>query len=168
MAHLLRNAEGLAAALQGVVAGEQVPMYPSQERRDGDIDELAAAVDRAELRDRLLSSTTELADALAAVPADAWGTSIERVAGGRTFPATAVPGMRLREVEIHHADLGAGYTPADWPDGVAVRVVDAMRRPRARRSAVPGARRATVAGAPGPSATAGPRCPAPRPTSPGG
>ena len=126
VAHLLRNAEGLAASLHGVVAGEQVPMYPSQERRDGDIEELAAAGDRAELRDRLLASTTELTDALAAVPADAWGTSIERVPGGRTFPAGAVPGMRLREIELHHADLGAGYSPGDWQDGVAVRVLDAM------------------------------------------
>ena len=23
---------------------------------------------------------------------------------------------RWREIEVHHADLGLGYTPADWPD----------------------------------------------------
>ena len=126
VAHLLLNAEGLAAALHGLLAGEQVPMYPSQERRDGDIDELAAGGGPAELRDRLLASTTDLADAIGAVPGDTWGATIERVPGGRTFPAGAVPGMRLRELEIHHADLGAGYSPADWLDGVAVRVLDAM------------------------------------------
>lgn len=133
VAHLLLNAEALAASLQGVVAGERVPMYPAQERRDGDIDDLAAADDHAELRGRLLASTTVLADAIAAVPPDAWGTGIERVPGGRTFPAAAVPGMRLREVEIHHADLGAGYSPADWLEGVAVRVLDAMTDPATGR-----------------------------------
>ncbi len=126
VAHLLLNAEGLAAALRGLVAGEAVPMYPSQERRDGDIEDLVAAGDPAELRHRLLASTTDLADAIAAVPHDSWAASVERVPGGRTFPAGAVPGMRLREVEIHHADLGPGYSPADWLDGVAVRVLDAM------------------------------------------
>jgi maleylpyruvate isomerase len=127
VAHLLLNAEGLAASLRGLAAGEAVPMYPSQERRDGDIEELAAAGDPAGLRHRLLASTTELADAIAAVPPDAWETRVERVPGGpRTFAAGEVPGMRLRELEIHHADLGAGYSPADWPDGVAVRVLDAM------------------------------------------
>jgi maleylpyruvate isomerase len=127
VAHLVLNAEGLAGCLGGVAAGEAVPMYPSQARRDGDIEELAAAGDRAELRDRLLASTTDLADAVAAVPQGAWGASVERVPGGpRTFAAGDVPGMRLRELEIHHADLGAGYSPADWLDGVAVRVLDAM------------------------------------------
>ena len=28
----------------------------------------------------------------------------------------AIPGMRHREVDIHHADLDAGYGPADWPE----------------------------------------------------
>jgi len=26
---------------------------------------------------------------------------------------------RLVEVELHHADLGSGYTPADWPASFA-------------------------------------------------
>jgi maleylpyruvate isomerase len=31
------------------------------------------------------------------------------------FPASGVLTRRLVEVELHHADLGSGYTPADWP-----------------------------------------------------
>jgi maleylpyruvate isomerase len=27
--------------------------------------------------------------------------------------------MRLREVEIHHADLDLGYSPTDWPEEFA-------------------------------------------------
>jgi maleylpyruvate isomerase len=113
VAHLTLNAEGLAGALTGLIQGEPTPMYRSQDSRDDDIDKLAAA-EPSELRDRLLAATTGFADAVAAVPDDAWGTPIERVPGGPTFRAGAVPGMRLREVEIHHADLDAGYSHADW------------------------------------------------------
>lgn len=133
VAHLTLNAEGLAAALGGVVAGGgAVPMYASQEARDADIEELAAA-GPGTLRPRLMAASTDFADALGAVPADRWSTRIERTRGsGTTFPAGAVPGMRHREVEIHHADLGLGYTRTDWAPGFAARVVEAMaRRPRA-------------------------------------
>jgi maleylpyruvate isomerase len=125
VAHLTLNAEGLAAALTGLVGGEAVPMYASQDARDADIAELSGAEPGA-LRSRLLGATTDFADAVAAVPEDAWGTPIERVPGGRTFKAGAVPGMRLREVEIHHADLDAGYGRSDWPLPFAVLLLDAM------------------------------------------
>ncbi len=62
VAHLALNAEGLAGALRGVLAGQAVPMYSSQERRDADIEELAQA-EPAELRERLLAGVTGLADA---------------------------------------------------------------------------------------------------------
>lgn len=125
VAHLALNAEALAAVLSGVVRGEAVPMYASQESRDADIEELAAA-EPLLLRERLLRSTTLVADALAAVPADRWSTRFERTPGGPTFSAYAVPGMRLREVEIHHADLGLGFTRAGWPASFAARLLDAM------------------------------------------
>lgn len=125
LAHLALNAEGLAAALGGIVEGRPVPMYVSQEARDGDIEELATK-DPAAVRARLLGACTDLADAMAAIPDDAWSATIERVPGGRTFPADAVPGMRLREVEIHHADLGAGYDRSSWPAAFSVLLLDAM------------------------------------------
>jgi len=127
VAHLTLNAEGLAGALTGLVQDEPTPMYRSQEARDEDIDLLAAA-EPSELRDRLLGATTGFADAMAAVPEDAWGTEIERVPGGPTFRAGAVPGMRLRELEIHHADLDAGYTRADWTPAFATLLLDSMAK----------------------------------------
>jgi len=127
VAHLTLNAEGLAGALTGLVQGEPTPMYRSQEARDEDIDKLAAA-ELPELRARLLAATTEFGDAMAAVPEGAWGTEIERVPGGSTFRAGAVPGMRLREVEIHHADLDAGYTRADWSLEFATLLLDSMAK----------------------------------------
>ncbi len=42
--------------------------------------------------------------------------TFDRVTGGPALPIAEVPFMRWREVEIHHADLDAGYGPADWPE----------------------------------------------------
>lgn len=114
VAHLALNAEGLAGALTGIVQDEAVPMYTSQEDRDRDIEDLAGAVP-AELRERLLAGCTLYADAWTALPDDAGGTRFERITGGPTIPAGATLGMRMREVEIHHADLDAGYSHSDWP-----------------------------------------------------
>ena len=123
VAHLTLNAEGLAGALEGVHEGRHVPMYASQEARDGDITKLGAA-SPSELRDRFLASTTvigEWVDELADNLAD---HVIERTPGGRSFPAGAVGTMRTREVEIHHADLGLDYTAADWPTDFVVLLMD--------------------------------------------
>lgn len=125
LAHLALNAEGLAGALGGIVEAHRVPMYASQEARDADIEELAGK-DPVAIRARLLGACTDLADAMAAIPDDAWDTTVERVPGGRSFRAAAVPGMRLREVEIHHADLDAGYDRGSWPPAFSVLLLDAM------------------------------------------
>ncbi len=113
VAHLALNAEGLAGALTGIVQDEPTPMYSSQEDRDSDIEDLATS-DPAELRERLLAGCTLYADAWTALPDDSGGATFERTAGGPTIPAGATLGMRLREVEIHHADLDTGYSRADW------------------------------------------------------
>jgi len=133
VAHLALNAEGLARALRGLVADddedadvdEPRSMYDSDEKRDSDIVELAAA-DPSEIRERLLGGATLLNEAIEALPADRWDDRVERTPGGRQFRADAVPGMRLRELEIHHVDLGAGYTTGDWSLEFAEHLLDAM------------------------------------------
>ncbi len=125
VAHLTLNAEGLAGALGGIGAGEPATMYTSDAARDSDIEELAGA-SPTELRDRLLASVTAFAEALAAVPADDWSTVVERTPGGRTFVAADVASMRLREVEIHHADLASTYTSADWTAAFSVLLIESM------------------------------------------
>lgn len=127
VAHLTLNAEGLDAALTGLVQGKRVPMYASQEARHDDIEQLGG-VDPSRLRTRFLASVTGFADAVSAVPQDEWSTTIERVPGGRTFSAHAIPGARLREIEVHHADLALAYTQANWPPGFAPRLVNAMAK----------------------------------------
>jgi maleylpyruvate isomerase len=124
IAHLALNAEGLAAALEGVREQRAVPMYASPEARDGDIEELSGA-DPAVMRDRLLASTSAIHDAVEELPDELYAARIERTPGSdRRFTAGRVAEMRLREVEIHHADLDLAYTWAEWPSDFTVLLLD--------------------------------------------
>jgi maleylpyruvate isomerase len=123
VAHLILNAEGLAGALMGVSHGRPVPMYASSQSRDVDIEELSTATPTT-LRTRLLGATTEFVIAVNGVDDDSWELEIERTPGGPGFPADAVTGMREREVEIHHADLGLDVTREDWPPAFCARLLD--------------------------------------------
>ncbi len=125
VAHLALNGEALRDVLQGVVERHPVPMYESQEKRDSDIEELAAA-EPSDLRERLLAVLTTFQDAMLALPESAWDGRFERTPGGQELPLRALPLMRVREIEIHHADLGSGYTPDQWPTRFAEVVVDGM------------------------------------------
>ncbi|CAM3560370.1 maleylpyruvate isomerase family mycothiol-dependent enzyme [Nocardioides marinus] len=125
VAHLTLNAEGLAGSLEGLRQGRGVPMYPSAEARDHDIEELSGAAVPV-VRDRLLGSVSRFADAVAAMDDQEWSRRIDRVPGGPTFRAAAVPAMRWREVEIHHVDLAVGYGHQDWPHAFAEATVDSM------------------------------------------
>lgn len=127
VAHLALNAEGMTAVLNGLASGDEVPMYASDECRDADIAELAAA-EPAELRARLLAATTDLADALRRVPEQAWQGTVHRTPGGTTYPAAQLPTKRLTEVEVHHVDLDAGYDRAMWSTDFAAGLVGGMSR----------------------------------------
>ncbi len=131
VAHLALNAEGLARALRGVVADEADDeprtMYDSDESRDSEIVELAAEPP-SRIRDRFLAGITIFHDAVTAMPEPDWDGRVERTPGGRSMSTSSVPGMRLREVEIHHADLDAGYAPSDWSREFAEHLVDSMAK----------------------------------------
>jgi maleylpyruvate isomerase len=133
VAHLTLNAEGMANILRGLVADpedepRQAPtMYASDEQRADDIADLASAAPGV-IRDRLLAAMTALQDSIQALPGDEWDTRVERTPGGRTMQAASLPGMRWRELEIHHVDLDAGYTRADWTIDFAEHLLDAMAK----------------------------------------
>lgn len=133
VAHLALNAEGLSRALTGLAQGEQVPVYDSDEGRDRDIDELAGG-DPAALRDRLLAATTAFVAAVDLLSSPADGARVLRTPGGPTWPAPTTIGKRHREVEIHHADLDAGYGRDDWPTTFVEELVTQFTA-RLRRSA---------------------------------
>lgn len=123
VAHLALNAEGLTGALRGVTNGEPVPMYASDEARDGDIEELVGEGPE-ELRTRLSVGCAFLAEEITSFDPRHDDAEFERVPGGSLFRAGTMPLLRLREVEIHHADLGVGYGHRDWPAETVVRLLD--------------------------------------------
>lgn len=114
VAHLALNAEGLARALEGVVQGDPAPVYDSGEARDRDIDDLSARAS-TELRERLMAAVTRLAEAVEHLTPEQQATGIERVPGGPVWRAGDAAAKRWVEVEVHHADLDAGYGCGDWP-----------------------------------------------------
>ncbi len=115
VAHLALNGTALAGVLDAVLREEPVAMYESDEQRDGDIEELAGA-EQADLFDRLLAATTQFAEAVEAMDERAWTGTFSRTPGTAPIPVANVPQMRRREIEIHHADLGAVYARQDWPE----------------------------------------------------
>jgi maleylpyruvate isomerase len=124
VAHVALNAEGMTGALRGVATGEPTPMYTSDEARDTDIDQLAGD-DPEELRTRLSVGCTLLAEQLAALRPEDADETFERSPGSSLrFRVGHLPFTRLREVEIHHADLGVGYTHQHWPAETAERFLD--------------------------------------------
>ena len=127
VAHLALNAEGLAGVLHGAHVGQPQAMYASPEARDSDIEDLATAPP-ADLRERLLAGTARFADAMTAMHEADWDGRFERTPGGPEFALVNAPLMRVREVEIHHADLAAGYAAADWPEGFRVVLLQSMTK----------------------------------------
>jgi maleylpyruvate isomerase len=125
VSHLALNAEALAGALEGVHEGREVPMYRSGEARDADIAALAGQQPGV-IRDRLYAGTTVLTDWVTELADNLEPRTIERIPGGRAFTAGEVGAMRVREVEIHHADLGVGYTAAAWGPEFVTLLLDGL------------------------------------------
>lgn len=125
VAHIALNGVALAGVMQAVLREEPVAMYESNEKRDADIDDLAAA-GQAEVFDQLLASTTLFNEAALAMDEDAWHGSFCRTPGDEQVPVASVLTMRRRELEVHHADLGAVYGRHDWPVDFVVEMLDAV------------------------------------------
>ena len=54
---------------------------------------------------------------------DARGREVAMRSGATAY-GWEIPRIRVREVEIHHVDLDAGYTPDDWSPDFAARTLD--------------------------------------------
>ena len=114
LAHVARNADALVNLLTWARTGEETPMYPSRQVRD---DQIAAGSGRAaaEQRADLLESQARFVAAAAQMREADWRARVRWGADGAEASADLVPWMRLVEIEVHHVDLGLGYTPAHWP-----------------------------------------------------
>ena len=109
--HIARNGDSNALMVEAALRGERRDQYP------GGPGERAAGIEAG--RDR--SAAEVLADVREA--AALWHRVFDRVtdwsvevpAGVGMRPLAQRVASRLLEVEVHHADLGLGYTFRDWP-----------------------------------------------------
>ncbi len=114
LTHLARNADSLVNLLIWAHTGIETPQYASTFVRDADIAE-GAPRPLAEQVDDLTAAARRFHGLAQTLDAAAWAATV-RNRRGDDVSASFVPWMRLREVEIHHVDLAAGYTHKDWPD----------------------------------------------------
>ncbi len=116
ISHVASNATGITRAVHAAMADDPVPwVYESNASRDAEIDE-RAIWPVGELRSLNAESTDELREAFAACPADKLGVMLPRTIDGPPWSVADWIGARWREVEIHHTDMGTGYTHHDWSD----------------------------------------------------
>jgi maleylpyruvate isomerase len=118
LTHVARNADAQTNLLTWARTGVETPMYASPEAREAGIEKGATRPLREQIED-IKASHERFADAGAAMPAQAWTVVLPAIGQ----PAAAVPWARLREVEVHHVDLGDRYTPGDWSDAFALRLL---------------------------------------------
>lgn len=112
--HMARNADALNRFAMGAITGvPAAEMYPG-----GPVARASAIEEGADRPAELLTADFRFAgrrvlDSLGRIPADRF---LEPVNWRKAVTAQFIPVLRWRELEIHHADLGLGYTPADWPE----------------------------------------------------
>ncbi|GAA0696957.1 maleylpyruvate isomerase family mycothiol-dependent enzyme [Kitasatospora atroaurantiaca] len=117
LAHLARNADSLVNLLDSARTGRDIPQYASSEAREQGIQDGAGRPLAEQLED-LRASHARFTEAAAKLPDEAWSAQL-RHRTGYLFPAYELPWKRLMELEYHHVDLDAGYTPAHWPEAFA-------------------------------------------------
>ena len=112
LAHLARGADAMRNLLVGARAGQDRPAYASPHARTADIANSAAAGTK-ELVEDLAGSAMALRTVALQLPDQAWRYQV-RVPGSPRFPACQLLTRRLAEVELHHCDLGIGYSHDQW------------------------------------------------------
>jgi len=132
LAHVARGADATRHLLVGVRSGQDRSAYASPQAWQADI-EYRAGLGSKELADDLASSAMALRTVARHLPGERWQFPV-LIPGSAPFPAGQLLTRRLVEVELHHCDLGAGYTPADWPEAfAAMELAEPMRSQRADR-----------------------------------
>jgi maleylpyruvate isomerase len=117
MAHVARNADSLVNLLNWARTGVETRQYAHPGERDAGI-EAGAKLPASELRTDVREASERFARACADLPVEKWGVVLSDAG-----PAVTVVWRRLREVEVHHVDLAAGYTWRDWPEAFSHRLL---------------------------------------------
>ena len=110
--HIARNADGHVRMLAAAMRGEIGQMYPGgRDQRTADID-AGSRRSAAALALDVSDSAAQLEATWAAMSSEAWAGHGSSIAG--TMVMSDLPVIRWREVAVHHADLGIGYSWSDW------------------------------------------------------
>ena len=110
--HLARNADSHRGMFEGAAVGEPRQQYPSYEERDAAI-EAGRGRPAAEAIAGLGEAVERLDRAWDALPEADW-SAVALTTDGKPNPVVDLPFQRWREVEVHHADLGLGFTTGEW------------------------------------------------------
>ena len=136
LAHVARNADAMRNLLIGARSGQDRAAYASAQAREADI-ERSAAMSAKDLMADLADSAMALRTIVKQLPDEAWQVWV-RVLDSAPFPAAELLTRRLVEAELHHCDLGVGYSPADWPSAfAAMELAEPMRSQRQDRLRYP-------------------------------
>jgi maleylpyruvate isomerase len=110
--HIARNAEGHLRMLEAAGRGECAAMYPGGlEQRTHDI-EAGSARTANELSADVSLTVAALEAMWDALSTVGWSGRGKTISGPVSM--SDLPFIRWREVAVHHADLGIGYSWADW------------------------------------------------------
>ncbi len=132
LGHVARGADAMRHLLVGVRSGQDRSAYAGSQAWQADI-EYRAGLGPRELADDLADSAMALRTVTRQLPDERWQLPV-LIPGSASFPAAELLVRRLAEVELHHCDLGAGYTPADWPPVFAtMELAEPMRSQRQDR-----------------------------------
>jgi maleylpyruvate isomerase len=118
LTHIARNGDSVVRRLNGCAQDEIVDQYEGGAEGRADEIEAGAARSAAEIIADVEATNAAVQAAIAAMPDDGWDRLSRSVDGGLN-PATKVLFSRWREIEVHHVDLGLGYEPGQWPEGLA-------------------------------------------------
>lgn len=125
LTHLARNADGMRNLAHWASTGVRTPMYTSWDDRAAAI-EAGSSRSADALRADLAASAAQLDTEMAELDAAALERTVTLGREETLTPGWVLPLQRVREVEIHHVDLLAGYAPADWSERFTRRTLDQL------------------------------------------
>jgi maleylpyruvate isomerase len=111
LTHIARNADALCNLLRWANTGIETPMYVSTEQRNDDINRGALRATAIIVDD--VFAAAERFDAAMRSMSREGGQRRVKTAQGRTIPGSEIGWLRLREVVVHHVDLGAHFEDVD-------------------------------------------------------
>lgn len=133
--HVARAADSLCRLLTWARTGVETPQYAGLDARAAEI-EAGARRPVHELVADVVASAERFDDAIRSLPGGAWSHEV-RMRTGELRTPEALASARLRELEVHHVDLAAGYRFAEVPPPTARLIIDDLVDAQRRREGVP-------------------------------